>query len=66
MGIEFEVRVESYSQYTGSPLKGQYGVVQSDLRMCVRLRDLKGEWILELKWPNLAHLPTPQNLMVGQ
>ena len=33
MGIEFEVRIEGHSQYTESPFKGQYGVVQSDLRM---------------------------------
>ena len=35
MGIEFEVRKEGYSQYTGSPFQGQYGVVQSDSRIRV-------------------------------
>ena len=29
MGIEFEVRVEGHSLYTGSPFKGQYGDVES-------------------------------------
>ena len=43
MGIEFEVRDEGHSQYTGSPFQGQYRVVQSDLRMGVRLCELKGE-----------------------
>ena len=36
MGIEFEVRVEGHSQYTGSPFQEQYGVVQSDLKMGAR------------------------------
>ena len=41
MGIEFEVGIEGYSQYTSSPFSGQYGVVQSDLRMGARLRKLR-------------------------
>ena len=44
MGNEFEVRrIEGHSQYTGSPFQGQYGVVQSDLRMGARFRRLRGE-----------------------
>ena len=44
MGIEFQVRVEGYSQYTGSPFQGQYGLAaQSDLRMVARLCKLRGE-----------------------
>ena len=43
MGIEFEVRIEGCSQYTGGSFQGQYGVVQSDSRMGVKLRKLRGE-----------------------
>ena len=43
MCIEFEVRIEGHSQYTGVPFQGQYGVAQSDLGMDVRLRKLSGE-----------------------
>ena len=32
-----------YSQYTGGPFQRQYGVVLSDSRMGVRLRELRGE-----------------------
>ena len=60
MGIEFEVRIECYSQYTGSPFQGQYGDVQSDLRMGARLHKMRGEqsdsgfW--KRKWANPTHL----------
>ena len=43
MDIEFEVKIEGYSQYTGGSFQGQYEVVQSDLRMGVRWRKLRGE-----------------------
>ena len=59
MGIEFEVMIEVYSQYTGVPFQGQYGVIQSDSRMCVRLRELWGEWSDGGLWSRNG-LPTPQ------
>ena len=46
MGIEFELRIEGYSQDTSGPYQGQYGVVQSDSGMGVRLRKFRGNRVM--------------------
>ena len=43
MGSEREMRVESASQYAGCLFKRLQGVVQSDLKMSVRLCKLRSE-----------------------